>query len=147
MWKQGIACLLAVCITMASPVLSSSQTSLGSSPPAPRGDPWPREITVPGAILQIYQPQLEGWKGNVLDAYAAVGVKNVISDKMEYGVIWFTPQTEVDKVNRLVTLLNLKISKQNFPSLANDGAAYTQALSNHLPWTQRSHWIISRVRW
>jgi hypothetical protein len=100
------------------------------------GDPWPRETTVPGAILQIYQPQFESWKGNVLDAYAAVGVKNVISDKMEYGVIWFTTQTEVDKVNRLVTLLNLKISKQNFPSLANDGAAYTQALSNHLPWTQ-----------
>ena len=90
MWNQLIACLLAVCITIANPILSSSQTPLSSSPPTPGGDPWPREITVPGAILQIYQPQLESWKGNLLDAYAAVGVKNLTSDRTDYGVIWFT---------------------------------------------------------
>jgi hypothetical protein len=136
MWNQLIACLLAVCITIANPILSSSQTPLSSSPPTPGGDPWPREITVPGAILQIYQPQLESWKGNFLDAYAAVGVKNLTSDRTDYGVIWFTAQTEVDKINRLVTLLNLKLSKQNFPTLANNGGTYTQTISNYLPWTQ-----------
>jgi len=52
-WNQLIACSLAVCILITSPILSS-QTRLSSSPPAPGGDPWPREITVPGAILQMF---------------------------------------------------------------------------------------------
>ncbi|MBV8553249.1 MAG: hypothetical protein JOY54_18275 [Acidobacteriaceae bacterium] len=52
----------------------------------------------------VYQPQLESWTGNTLSAYAAVAVKTQGSSETAYGVIWFTARTEVDKVNRSVTL-------------------------------------------
>jgi hypothetical protein len=42
-------------------------------------------------------------------------------------------QTEVDKVNRVVTLLNFIITKQNFPTAANNGYAYTNAFVRDMP--------------
>jgi hypothetical protein len=35
----------------------------------------------------------------------------------KYGVLWFTARTEVDKVNRQVTLDNFQITKVKFPML------------------------------
>jgi hypothetical protein len=69
--------------------------------------------------------------GNQIAARAAVRVKSASST--DYGVIWLTARTEVDKVNRVVTLLDVKITKQNFPTLPNNGTAYTRALLNDLP--------------
>jgi len=54
----------------------------------------------------------------------------------DYGVIWFSANTEVDKVNRVVTLTNFDITKQSFPTLPNNGAAYASALTGELPWNQ-----------
>ena len=79
---------------------------------------------------------LDTWKGNQLEAYAAVGVRITATKTTDYGVIWFSARTEVDKVNRLVTLEDFKITKQNFPTLPENGSAYVQGLTNHAPWTQ-----------
>jgi hypothetical protein len=132
--KQLIAIVLTACIIVGAPRAAVGQAAPAASPPG--GDPWPREIAVQGAILQIYQPQLNSWNGNLLDAYAAVGVKNQTTNAMEYGVIWFTALTEVDKVNRLVTLYNLKLTNEKFPTLPDNGASFLTSLSNNLPWTQ-----------
>jgi len=78
--------------------------------------------------MQIYQPQLDQWTGNRLEAYAAVAIHGQSSNDKAYGVIWFTARTEVDKVNRLVTLDDVKLTKRNFPSLPNNGSQYEQAL-------------------
>ena len=83
-----------------------------------------------------FQPQLDSWTGNQLHAYAAVGVRNTTTKATDYGVIWFSARTEVDKVNRLVTLDNVVVTKQHFPTLPNNGAAYVSVLANHVPWTQ-----------
>jgi hypothetical protein len=71
-----------------------------------------------------------------LHAYAAVGVRDSANKATEYGVIWFGARTEVDKVNRLVTLDDFTLIKQTFPTLPNNGAALTETLTNHRPWTQ-----------
>ncbi len=97
-----------------------------------RGHPWPRVVTSQGATLSIYQPQIDTWSGNVLKAYAAVKVKTAGKKDTDYGVIWFTANTEVDKVNRVVTLDNFDITKQSFPTLANNGAAYASALDGRV---------------
>jgi len=108
-------------------------TSLSVAPPG--GDPWPRQLTYQGAKIAIYQPQLQSWTGNLLEAYAAVAIKAPESQKLDYGVIWFVARTEVDKVNRVVTLFDFQLSKQNFPSLPNNGSAYSGAFRD-TSWSQ-----------
>jgi hypothetical protein len=54
-----------------------------SAPGVPDEDPWPRVIEAQGSTLKIYQPQLNSWTGNSLDAYAAVGVKNEASGNVD----------------------------------------------------------------
>ena len=85
---------------------------------------WPRQIATPGATLEVYQPQLERWFGNKLEAYAAVSIKSKRSADKAYGVIWFTARTEVDKANRLVTLNDFRVTRRLFPSLVNNGSRY-----------------------
>jgi hypothetical protein len=97
------------------------------------GDPWPRAITTPGVTIQVYQPQLNHWTGNTLDAYAAVAIQSEGSHDKAYGVIWFTARTEVDKVNRLVKLDKLKLTKWKFPSLGNDISKYAQTFKAGVP--------------
>jgi len=138
--KQFIALGLIMCVTSGPLGIAVGQTTTppGSAtpnePPPAGGDPWPRSVNYQGATLDIFQPQLESWKGNMLDAYAAVTVLTPGKKDKDYGVIWFTARTEVDKVNRVVTLDDFKITKQNFPTLPNNGYAYAYALQTDLPW-------------
>src|SRR5262249_48404946 len=120
-----------------APVAYAQSTAAAAQADAPSGaDPWPRKMTVQGAALSIYQPQLESWTGNLLDAYAAVTIRTAGSAVTNYGVVWFTARTEVDKVNRVVTLADFSVTKQNFPTLANNGAAYKSAFQSALPWNE-----------
>ena len=143
--RQFFAYVLSAAIVVASPGVAVGQTptpapakpqatSAKVAPPA--GDPWPRVINSKGATISIYQPQVDSWTGNILKAYAAVKIKTAGKQATDYGVIWFTANTEVDKVNRVVTLMNFNITKQNFPTLANNGLAYSAALTGEMPWNQ-----------
>jgi hypothetical protein len=142
--QQFIAYVLSAAIVMASPGVAVGQTTaVPAKSPAtsakvapPAGDPWPRIINSNGATISIYQPQVENSSGNVLKAYAAVKVKTAGKKATDYGVIWFTANTEVDKVNRVVTLTNFDITKQNFPTLPNNGQSYASAFTGELPWNQ-----------
>jgi hypothetical protein len=99
--------------------------------------PWPRQIVAPKVTIEVYQPQLEQWSGNKLEAYAAVAIKSQgLSDK-SYGVIWFTARTEIDKVNRLVTLDGFRLTRLCFPSLVDNGMEYLEAFQTNmsLTWT------------
>jgi hypothetical protein len=66
----------------------------------------------------------------------AVTIKTPGSTEKNYGVIWFTAHTEIDKVNRVVSLEDFALTKQNFPTLADHGAAYKSAFQGSMPWTQ-----------
>jgi hypothetical protein len=133
-----------IAIALAISVVAGAVPPAFAQAPAPTeaqqassgGDPWPRKVTVQGATVSIYQPQLESWTGNLLDAYAAVTITTSGSAVKNYGVIWFTARTEVDKVNRIVSLADFALTKQNFPTLANNGAAYKSAFQGAMPWTQ-----------
>ena len=81
----------------------------------------------------MYQPQVESWTGNKLTARSAVKVKLPGKAATDYGVVWFSAQTEVDKVNRVVTLENVAVTKQSFPTIANNGQAYSKAFLSDTP--------------
>jgi hypothetical protein len=114
---------LVVSLIAASAPLSFAQTNDADSAAA-GGDPWPRTATVQGVTISISQPQLESSNGNLLDAHAAVTIKTSGTGATNYGSIWFTERTEVDKVNRIVTLSDFTLKKQNVPTVSDNGVAY-----------------------
>ena len=94
--------------------------------------PWPREAQVGDEMISVYQPQLDSWEGDEIRAYAALALQNKQNRKTKYGVVWFTARTEVDKVNRQVTLDNFQITKVQFPTMSSK-AEYQGFLQEKLP--------------
>jgi len=85
---------------------------------------WPRKIESGGVTVLIYQPQVDKWQGNRLDSFAAVSVGSDPTQEPTYGIVYFTARTEVDKVNRLVTLEDCQATKANFPAAPDKAANY-----------------------
>ena len=98
---------------------------------------WPREADLGEEKLLVYQPQLEDWQGDTISLYAALSVENRSTKKLNYGVVWFTGQTEVDKVNRRVTIDNFEMTKLRFPALEPKEAEYEAFLKSKLPHKSR----------
>jgi uncharacterized protein (TIGR03000 family) len=114
-------------------------SNLGAVPPpaedaAPGLDAgWPRKISRDGNTITIYQPQIEKWEGNRLQAQAAVSVETPASPQAVFGIIWVTARTDVDKEQRLVTLDDFRITQASFPTAAEKGADYLAALRKAIP--------------
>ena len=96
-------------------------------------EPWPRKATHGDETISMYEPQLEAWRGDELRAYAAIAVASKAHKAAKYGVVWFTAQTEVDKVNRQVTLENFQITRVKFPTMESREAEYQALLQAKLP--------------
>jgi hypothetical protein len=112
----------------------SNPRAYSAPPPAAKkvDSPWPREIDRGDEKVFMYQPQLEAWEGEELRAYAAIAVAKK-DGRPKYGVIWFTARTEVDKVNRQVTLDNFEITAVKFPTMTERNEEYNTFLQSKLP--------------
>ena len=77
---------------------------------------WPRTVTSGNQEITIYEPQVDSWERNQLQARAAVSVQASALSQPTYGVISFSARTEVDKQNRLVTLQDMRFTRTSFPS-------------------------------
>ena len=124
--------------------LAKSQKSLPDSPtpkstsatPQTKTPPetgWPRTFTNGFDTFTIYPPQVDKWEQNVVDLYCAVELKFGKETAAKYGVVWFQARTEVDKVNRLVTLDQAKVSKVKFPVAQDKEVELTALLEKKLP--------------
>jgi hypothetical protein len=94
---------------------------------------WPRTIASETEKYLIYQPQVEKWDGNRIDLYSAVELKTGKEGASKYGVVWFNARTEVDKINRLVTLDQVQLTKVKFPVAPEKEPALTALLEKRLP--------------
>jgi len=112
-------------------------TSKAASVPAQVDAPWPRETSRGDEKILMYQPQLETWEGDEVRAYAAVSVESKAKQQPKYGVVWFTARTEVDKVNRQVTLDNFQITRTKFPTMEDKEQEYQNFLQEQLPGKSR----------
>ena len=81
----------------------------------------------------VNQPQVETWEDNYINLYAAVELKTNIDTAPKYGVVWFRAKTEVDKVNRLVTLDQAQVTKVRFPVAHDKESQLTEVLKKRLP--------------
>ena len=94
---------------------------------------WPRKATRGNETISMYQPQVESWKGDEVHAYAAIAVTSTANKTTKYGVLWFTARTEVDKVNRQVTLDSFQITRVKFPTMEAREAEFKTFLQAKLP--------------
>ena len=113
-----ISCALSIVLFTA--VLAVSQTKSSDSG-------WPRKFAVGTNSVAVYQPQIEEWFGNSLSARAAIAITENQSKQPLYGVLWFSARAEIDKINRLVTLSDFKVTKLNIPMAPDKAAAFQLA--------------------
>jgi hypothetical protein len=99
---------------------------------------WPRTFTSGADVFTIYQPQVDKWDENLISLYSAVELKAGKESAAKYGVVWFEARTEVDKVNRLVTLDQAKVTKVKFPVAPAKGPELTALLEKRLPVATRT---------
>jgi hypothetical protein len=127
--KIGLSILLSLLLLIsASPgtfATTSPQAPADSQPIINDGDQgWPRTIVSGTTTILFYQPQIERWQGNQIQADAAVSVRDSNAEQPADGVVYFTARTAVDKVNRLVTLDKFTITRVNFPTATNYSLEY-----------------------
>jgi hypothetical protein len=95
-------------------------------------DRWPRKFSVGGTSFAVYQPQMEQWEGNQWTGRAAFSVANTPAAQPSYGVLWFAARTEIDKVNRVVTFSDIKVTRLNFPAAPDKTSLLQSALQSHV---------------
>jgi hypothetical protein len=89
---------------------------------------WPREIVAPEAIIVIYQPQLESFKEDRLTARSAMSVTKKGTTEPVFGAVWFEARVATDRDSRLVTILDVNVTKVKFPHTPDP--AKVEKLSN-----------------
>lgn len=70
---------------------------------------WPRQQTSGYSLLTLYQPQLERWRGDRLEARAAVSAQTASAAAPSYAVVSFRARTAVDKPDRVVLLEDVEV--------------------------------------
>jgi hypothetical protein len=134
--SQLVSILLAGCLLTASTLSALAQSASNSTAKqaaALTDKGWPRTFASGATSFSVYQPQIEQWKDNQFEARAAVAVTTGQSKQPVYGVIWFAARTEIDKVNRLVTMTDFVVTKVSFPTNPDKAVAYQSILQTQVP--------------
>src|SRR5262245_46594717 len=107
--------------------------------------PWPREFQSGSITFSVYQPQLDSWKSRDLSGRAAVSVRDASSPMEQFGVIWFTAKTNVNRAGNRVTVEDIAITKGSFPAAADKADPYLQSLRQSAP-RQMSDLSVNHLR-
>src|SRR5579871_2577437 len=98
---------------------------------------WPREIDSGTVHLIIYQPQVDSWKDNRIEARSAVIVTRREDPKQIFGTVSMSARTEVDRDTRLVSFEDIAIKEANFPSAPSLQSTLVKAVRESVPnWPQ-----------
>jgi len=105
---------------------------LAQAPPAGDGD-WPREIDTGSIHLVVYQPQVDSWKDNRIEARSAVIVTRKEDPAEIFGIVSIRARTETDWETRLVALEDIAIKDANFPSAGSLQSTLLRAVRDSVP--------------
>jgi len=97
------------------------------------GEYWPKEIDTSEIHLVLYQPQVESWKGDRLEARSAVIVTLHGGSTQIFGTVSIKARTEVDKEARLVALEDITVKEADFPSASSLQGKLLKAVRESLP--------------
>jgi len=76
---------------------------------------WPREMDRPEAKVIIYQPQVDSFKGDILEVRAAVSITTKGKTEPVFGAAWLKVRVETDREARLVHVLDIEVPRVRFP--------------------------------
>ena len=131
-FRPSATVVLAAAILLGVPTMAFAQAAPAAAPAASApqlpADPWPRVVDLSNGQVLVYQPQVNKWEGNRIDFRCALAIKPTNAKEETFGVIFANARTQVDKVARTVVFEDLKITKTDFPTLPNHGAAYSAEL-------------------
>lgn len=93
---------------------------------------WPREIKTEKATVTLYQPQLEIFEGNNLEARMAVSISH--KDEMIFGAVWIKSLVSTDLDDREVILESVSITKTSFPEIDDESKIekFSDLLANEM---------------
>lgn len=81
---------------------------------------WPRLIEHENGTLKVYQPQIEQWEKDDIKFRMAFKINLKGKGMPIYGALWVIGTTDTDLDERLVQLINFKVSKIEIPSETPD---------------------------
>ena len=94
---------------------------------------WPRDFPLPGdQLLQLYQPQIDSWTGDVMSGRAAVAI-GPKSGTPTYGMVRFSARVAVDKPAGLVHLATISIEGVEVPTEPAKASLIRSTLQSRLP--------------
>ncbi len=132
--------LAAIVLFAMTASLSPAQVTASAPTATPAGpllDPvslqWPRFFGTNGYEFAVYQPQIATWTGNQITGRFAIAVRPAGTTNENLGVVFYQARTEVDKVNRLVTLEDFQITKMDFPTQRSLQPIYQAIIQGELP--------------
>ncbi len=72
---------------------------------------WPREIETARGSLLIYQPQIDRFRGNIIEGRAAVSFTATGTKEPIFGAFWFKALLETDFNTRTARLLSIQVPR------------------------------------
>ena len=130
--------LLIALVLATLPTIAATPTASPAATAPATAATWPREVKLSDAGILIYQPQVNSWTDNRIDFRCAMAILPKGATREDYGVVFATARTRVDKTTRRVVLDDLKITKSDFPTLPDHGAAYLAELQKRFAQGVRS---------
>jgi len=118
--RLASALALVVCLLCPTASLGQDEENLVS---------WPRQLDGEKGQIVIYQPQLESYSGDRLEARAAVSVTEKGETEPVFGAVWLEARVVTDMDTRMVSLESVKVTTAQFPSAADEDV---QALIDYL---------------
>ena len=109
-----ICLLLALVVPGSSPLLAQDEEATDE----PMG--WPRELDTARGVITVYQPQIESFKGDILEARAAISVEKKEDDPPVFGAVWLKARMATDMDTRMVTLASLEVPNAKFPNESDE---------------------------
>jgi hypothetical protein len=122
---RGFVVIILACILLsATTAVSQNEASLT----------WPLQLDADFGQVVVYQPQLESYANNVLEARAAVSVTQKGKTEPVFGAIWFEAHLLTDIDTRIATCEDLRVTAAKFPT-EDDRHVQTLArfLENEIP--------------
>src|SRR5580692_3833226 len=77
---------------------------------------WPKNLKAPdGTIIEVYQPESESFKGNILHQRSAISVQEPGSTEPVFGTFWSADTVATDRQDRQVILSSVTVTAIKVP--------------------------------